>query len=168
MGLQEPLLLLLEGSAEVCIQQLGTSAQFRAMRPYSFHWLCVLGGTLNGGYFTGILACGEPVWICHFVVAGVLSSVSMGSAECEDCYCTSEIPELTFMTPCWMSGDGWLTRTMRASGWMSLSITSSSMRSGNSSKMPLRSSYRPQQISTRQSSVLERRHTELLSGLFLH
>lgn len=41
MGLQEPLLLLLEGSAEVCIQQLGTSAQFKVMRPESFHWLYV-------------------------------------------------------------------------------------------------------------------------------
>lgn len=39
MGLQEPLLLLLEGSAEVCIQQLGTSAQFKAMRRDSFHRL---------------------------------------------------------------------------------------------------------------------------------
>lgn len=69
------------------------------------------------------------------------------------------------MTPCWMSGDEWLTRTMRASGWMSLSITSSSMRSGNSSKMPLRRSYSPQQISTRQSSVLDLTHKDFLNLL---
>lgn len=70
------------------------------------------------------------------------------------------------MTPCWMRGDEWLTRTMRASGWMSLSITSSSMRSGNRSKMPLRRSQSPQQISTRQSSVLDLGNTaQLISAL---
>lgn len=57
------------------------------------------------------------------------------------------------MTPSWMRGDEWLIRTMSAWGWMSLSMTCSSMRSGSSSSVPLRSSYSPQHMSTRQSST---------------
>lgn len=68
--------------------------------------------------------------------------------------------EQTFMTPCWMRGEEWLTRTRRASGWMSLSITSSSRRSGSRSRTPLSRSYKPQQIRTRQSSALDLNDSE--------